>query len=142
MIINGAHFLIYTKKAAADKKFFKEVLKCPSVDVGSGWLIFGLPPAELAFHPSPYNTSTELYLMCKDIEQFVAEMQKHQIQCSRIYSQGWGRVTEITMPSGGKLGVYQPRHKRPKQMAASNSVIKKSKPSTPSAPGKKSNKKK
>ena len=129
-MINGTHILIYSKKAAADKKFFKEVLKCPSVDVGGGWLIFGLPPSELAFHPSPDMTEKELYLMCDDIEQFVAEMQKHKIECSRISGQGWGRVTEITMPSGGKIGVYQPRHARPKSMKPASVVAKKKKVKT------------
>ncbi len=115
-MINGTHILIYSKKAAADKKFFKEVLKCPSVDVGGGWLIFGLPPSELAFHPSPESTEKALYLMCDDIHAFVEEMKKREIECSRVSSQGWGLVTEITLPSGGKMGVYQPRHKRPKSM--------------------------
>ena len=127
-MINGTHILIYSRKAAADKKFFKEVLKCPSVDVGGGWLIFGLPPTELAFHPSPDVISHELYLMCDDIYQFVEEMKTHNIECSRISSQGgWGLLTEITLPSGGKLGVYQPKHSRPKPMkAVSISKIKKS----------------
>ena len=76
-MINGVHVLIYSKKAAADKKFFRDVLKCPNVDVGGGWLIFGLPPSELAFHPSPDVISQEVYLMCDDIHQFVAVMKKH-----------------------------------------------------------------
>ncbi len=117
-MINGVHILIYSKKAAADKKFFKEVLKCPNVDVGGGWLIFGLPPSELAFHPSPNVISNELYLMCDDIHQFVAEMKKHGIECGRIGSQAWGLHTKLILPSGGKLGVYQPKHERPKPMKA------------------------
>jgi hypothetical protein len=115
-MINGVHVLIYSKKAAADKKFFKDVLKCPNVDVGGGWLIFGLPPTELAFHPSPDVISKELYLMCDDLHQFVAEMKKHDIECGKISSQSFGLVTELILPSGGKLGVYQPKHERPKPM--------------------------
>src|SRR5262245_9740089 len=130
-MINGTHILIYSRKAAADKKFFKEILKCPSVDVGGGWLIFGLPPSELAFHPSQGNTLLEFYLMCDDIDRFIEEMKKHDIECSRVSGQGWGRLTEITLPSGGKLGVYQPRHARPKPMKAVSIAAKKSK-----APGK------
>lgn len=128
-MINGVHVLIYSKKAAADKKFFKEVLKCPHVDVGGGWLIFGLPPSELAFHPSPDVISHELYLMCDDIHQFVSEMKKHNIECGRISSQAWGLHTKLTLPSGGKLGVYQPKHERPKPMKA-KTVIKVKKSTT------------
>lgn len=117
-MINGTHILIFSKKAAADKRFFKEVLKCPSVDVGAGWLIFGLPPSELAFHPASVETSHEFYLMCDDIHQFVEEMKKHNIECARIKSQAWGLLTEITLPGGGKMGVYQPRHARPTPMKA------------------------
>jgi len=127
-MINGTHVLIYSRKAAADKKFFKQVLKCPSVDVGGGWLIFGLPPSELAFHPSPDITSHEFYLMCDDIHRFVEEMKKHDIECSRVSGQGWGWLSEITLPSGGKLGVYQPRHARPKPMKAVSIAAKKTKP--------------
>ena len=126
-MINGTHILIYSKKAAADKKFFKEVLKCPSVDVGSGWLIFGLPPTELAFHPTPDEVFLEFYLMCDDIHRFVEEMKKHNIECSKIRSQAWGILTEITLPSGGKLGVYQPKHARPKPMKAVSISKKKTK---------------
>lgn len=117
-MINGTHVLIYSRKAAADKKFFKEVLKCPSVDVGGGWLIFGLPPSELAFHPTSDKVFQELYLMCDDIHRFVEEVKKHNIECGKISNQGWGSSTEMTLPGGGKLGVYQPRHARPKPMKA------------------------
>ena len=132
-MINGIHVLIYSRKAAADKNFFKEVLKCPSVDVGGGWLIFGLPPSELAFHPSPDDISTELYLMCDNIHLFVEEMKKHNIECGRIGSQAWGFHTKIVLPSGGKLGVYQPKHERPKPMkvkSASTKFVSKKKAAT------------
>ena len=135
-MINGVHVLIYSKKAAADKKFFKDVLKCPNVDVGGGWLIFGLPPSELAFHPSPDVISQEMYLMCDDIHQFVAEMKKHDIECGKISSQAWGLVTELILPSGGKLGVYQPKHERPKPMKP-RSMIKNKKSVTKTAKKKK-----
>ena len=124
-MINGVHVLIYSKKAAADKKFFKEVLKCPNVDIGGGWLIFGLPPTELAFHPSPDVISNEVYLMCDDIHQFVAEMQKHNIECGRISNRSYGLLIELILPSGGKLGVYQPKHQRPKTMKVRSTIKKK-----------------
>ncbi len=85
-------------------------------DVGEGWLIFGLPPAEVAVHPSEKNDSHELYLMCDDIEEFIAEMKKHDIACAAVHDPGWGLLTELTLPGGGKLGVYEPRHARPEPM--------------------------
>jgi hypothetical protein len=82
--------------------------------VGDGWLIFGLPPSEVALHPSDKNDIHEFYLMCKNVERFVSTMTKHGITCSPIRNQGWGLLTELTLPGGGHIGVYQPRHRRPK----------------------------
>jgi len=115
-MITGVHAIIYSKNAEADKVFFQDVLKLSNVDVGHGWLIFGLPPAELAIHPSDDRQHHEIYLMCDDINVFVHQMVKHKIVCSEVQDQGWGLLTELTLPSGGKLGVYQPIHERPKPM--------------------------
>ena len=112
----GAHFIIYSKDADADKAFFRDVLKLTNVDVGHGWLIFGLPPSELAVHPSPDSDQHEIYLMCDNITTFVQQMSKQNIVCSEIQNQGWGRLVQLTLPGGGKIGVYQPRHARPKPM--------------------------
>ena len=112
-MINGAHAIIYSADAEADRTFLRDVLKLPHVDVGGGWLIFGLPPAEVALHPSEQNDLHELYLMCADIQTFVARMQEHDIACSKVNDAGWGLVVHITLPGGGKLGVYEPRHARP-----------------------------
>jgi hypothetical protein len=90
------------------------------VDVGGGWLIFGLPPAEVAVHPSEKNDVHELYLMCDDIEALTADMKSHNLACAPIADQGWGLLTRLTLPGGGKLGIYQPRHARPAAMAASS----------------------
>ena len=89
------------------------------MDVGGGWLIFGLPPAEVAVHPSEKNDVHELYLMCDDVEALVADMENHHLTCGPITDQGWGLLTRLTLPGGGKLGIYQPRHARPAAMAAS-----------------------
>ena len=105
-MIIGAHSIIYSKNAEADRDFLKDVLKLPHVDAGHGWLIFGLPPAEVAVHPS--NKAV------KNIRLFVREMDKHQIRCSPIQNQGWGQLTQLTLPGGGSIGVYQPRHARPR----------------------------
>jgi hypothetical protein len=92
------------------------ILKLPNVDVGDGWLIFGLPPSELAVHPSDKNDMHEFYLMCDNIESFVAEMSTQGIGCEAVQNQGRGLLTRLTLPGGGKIGVYQPRHARPKPM--------------------------
>jgi hypothetical protein len=84
--------------------------------VGDGWLIFGLPPAEVAVHPSSNNDVHEFYLMCEDIGALVGEMQRQGIACSAVENLGWGLRTEVTLPGGGKLGIYQPRHARPSTM--------------------------
>jgi hypothetical protein len=116
-MIIGAHSIIYSRNAEADRAFLRDVLKLPNVDVGEGWLIFGLPPSEVAVHPSSKNSLHEFYLMCADVEAFVAEMGKRSIACAPVADQGWGLLTQITLPGGGKLGVYQPRHARPKAMS-------------------------
>ena len=116
-MLTGAHSIIYSSNADADRAFLRDVLKLTSVDVGHGWLIFGLPPAEIAVHPSDKNDVHEFYLMCDDVDAFVAEMGRHQVPCEAINNQGWGLLTRITLPGGGKLGVYQPRHPRPEPMS-------------------------
>ncbi len=112
-MITGAHSIIYSSDSQADMDFFKNVLKFPNVDVGRGWLIFGLPPSEIAIHPAPENGLHEFYLLCDDINAFVKEMAEHQITCSAIDEQRWGLITQLTLPGGGKIGVYEPKHARP-----------------------------
>jgi hypothetical protein len=112
-MITGVHMILYSQDPDADRAFFRDVLKFSNIDAGHGWLIFGLPPSELAVHPSPTNGTHELYLMCDDVEVFITEMTKRNIACTPIQNQGWGRLTQLVLPGGGKLGVYQPRHARP-----------------------------
>ncbi len=116
-MIIGAHSIIYSARPEADRAFLRDVLQLPSVDVGEGWLIFGLPPAEVAVHPSEENDVHEFYLMCDDVEAFIADMTKRGIGCAPAQNLGWGVLTQVTLPGGGKLGVYQPRHARPKPIA-------------------------
>jgi hypothetical protein len=111
----GAHSILYSADPESDRAFFREVLKLPSVDVGGGWLIFGLPPAEVAVHPAKRGGKHELYLMCEDVKAFVAAMKKRRVRCATVSNQGWGLFTELTLPGGGKLGVYQALHARPKR---------------------------
>jgi hypothetical protein len=120
-MIIGAHSIIYSKSPEVDRAFLREVLKLPSVDVGEGWLVFGLPPSEVAVHPSEKNNVHEFYLMCDDVEAFVGSMRDQGIKCSAVQHLGWGSLTQVTLPGGGKLGVYQPRHARPKPVTAKKS---------------------
>jgi hypothetical protein len=115
-MITGAHSIIYSKNPEADRTFFRDVLQLTKVDVGEGWLIFGLPPAEVAVHPSDENDQHEFYLMCDDVNAFIEEMKTKNIACGEVQDMGWGVLTQLTLPGGGKLGVYQPRHARPEPM--------------------------
>ncbi|HEY1631594.1 MAG TPA: hypothetical protein VGF56_09770 [Rhizomicrobium sp.] len=112
-MINGAHVIIYSKDAEADKAFLKNVLKFDHVDVGHGWLIFALPKAEAAVHPSDENDMHELYLMTGDLDAEMAALKKSGVACEPPTMQGWGRLTRLKLPGGGTLGLYQPRHARP-----------------------------
>lgn len=116
-MITGAHSIIYSKNSEADRDFLRDVLQLPHVDVGRGWLIFGLPPAEVAVHPSEENNQHEFYLMCDDIEAFVAQMKEKGVACGPVQDMGWGLLSQLTLPGGGNLGVYQPRHARPQPMS-------------------------
>jgi hypothetical protein len=117
-MITGAHSIVYSTNAEADRAVLRDVLKLTHVDVGGGWLIFGLPPSEVAVHPSEKNDEHELYLMCDDVDAFVAEMRRYDLACEPVQDLGWGRLTRLTLPGGGTLGVYEPRHARPRAMAA------------------------
>ncbi|MCU1234211.1 MAG: hypothetical protein JWP63_2178 [Candidatus Solibacter sp.] len=109
-MISGAHMILYSKNVEADRAFFRDVLKFPFVDVGHDWLIFALPPSEIAVHPDAANGRHEIYLMCDDVDATVQSLQSSGIVCEPVSDQGWGRLTQITLPGGGKLGLYQPRH--------------------------------
>jgi len=112
-MITGAHSIIYSTDPEADRAFLRDVLGLPHVDVGEGWLIFGLPPAEVAVHPDERGGRQELYLTCADVAAFVGEMEGRGVACSPLQDLSWGRLTRINLPGGGQLGVYQPRHARP-----------------------------
>jgi catechol 2,3-dioxygenase-like lactoylglutathione lyase family enzyme len=112
-MINGAHVVIYSKDADADRAFFRDILKFDHVDAGQGWLIFKLPPCEIAMHPSGENDKHQFYLMCDDVDAEIARLASAGVPCEPVTEVGWGRLTGITLPGGGKLGMYQPRHARP-----------------------------
>jgi catechol 2,3-dioxygenase-like lactoylglutathione lyase family enzyme len=112
-MINGGHVVIHSRDAEADRAFFRDVLGFPHVDAGAGWLIFKLPPVELAVHPTAGPGSQELYLMCDDIEATMADLTaKGVVFTQPVTEAGWGRLTSIRLPGGGEVGMYEPRHKR------------------------------
>src|SRR4030095_2041690 len=104
------HAIMYSKKAEANRAFFRDVLGFPSVDAGHGWLIFAAPPAEIAVHPAEDREYHELYLMCDDIEATVAELGQQGVKAGAMQDRPWGRSTQISLPSGEELGLYEPRH--------------------------------
>jgi hypothetical protein len=112
-MLTGAQVILYSRDAEADRNFIRDVLKFPHVDAGHGWLIFALPRSEIAVHPSKKNEVQEFYLLCDDVQAFVAEMKSQKIRCSAVTEERWGSITHVTLPGGGKLGVHQPKHPRP-----------------------------
>ena len=112
-MIDGAHIIIYSKNAEADKDLIKNVLKFKYIDAHKGWLIFKLPPAEVAVHPSDENDMHELYLTTDDLDLEIAALERAGVACEEPSQQSWGRLTRISLPGGGTLGLYQPRHARP-----------------------------
>jgi catechol 2,3-dioxygenase-like lactoylglutathione lyase family enzyme len=109
-MINGAHVIVYSKDAEADRAFFREVLQFTAVDAGQGWLIFALPPAEAAFHPAEKNDLHELYFMCDDLTLTMQSLKAKKVKCGPVQEVRWGSLTTILLPGGGKIGLYQPKH--------------------------------
>ena len=113
-MITGAHTVISSEDADATREFLRDVLELDAVDAGGGWLIFALPPGELAAHPSDIGGRHELFLMCDDIEATVHELRSRGVEFTGpIHDEGWGRVTALRVPGAGSLGLYEPRHPRP-----------------------------
>jgi len=110
LMISGAHVIVYTKDAEADRAFFRDVLGFQSVDAGHGWLIFALPPGEAAFHPSENNGPHELYFMCDNLKLEMAALAKKGVTCTVVHEERWGSITKIGLPGGGEIGLYQPKH--------------------------------
>ena len=110
-MIRGAHVILYSTDADADRAVLQDVLGLPHVDAGGGWLILQLPPAEVAVHPAETGGAGELYLVCDDIEETVADLEKRGVAVDGpITDQGWGRLATVPLPGGGRLGVYEARH--------------------------------
>ena len=109
-MVFGAHVIVYSKDATADRAFFRDVLGFSSVDAGDGWLIFTLPPAEVAVHPAEGNNGHELFLMCGDLKAEMSALTSKGVHCSEVQEARWGSITRIQLPGGGELGIYQAKH--------------------------------
>jgi catechol 2,3-dioxygenase-like lactoylglutathione lyase family enzyme len=110
-MINGAHAIVYSRDVEALRAFFRDVLELPHVDAGGGWLLYGLPPAEIAMHPTDGESGLELFLMCDDIEATMARLRSRGVEFDGdVTEQRWGRLTAIKLPDGGRLGLYEPHH--------------------------------
>jgi hypothetical protein len=113
-MINGVHAVIFSKGAEALRAFLGDVLGFKSVDAGGGWVIFALPPAELAAHPTDDESHHELYLMCDDVHTTVAELKDKGVEFAHpVREEGFGLLTTMVLPGGGELGLYEPRHASP-----------------------------
>ena len=113
-VVNGVHAIIFSRDAEADRAFFRDVFGLPSVDAGGGWLIFALPPAELAAHPTDGDARHELYLMCDDVRATVEELGRKGVEFTKAISDaGFGLMTAFRLPGGGELALYEPRHPSP-----------------------------
>jgi predicted enzyme related to lactoylglutathione lyase len=110
-VITGVHAIVFSPEAEKVRAFFADVLELPSVDAGGGWLIFALPPAELAVHPADGATRHELYLMCDDIDATLADLRGKGVEVAQdVSDQGWGLLASVRLPDGSEFPLYQPRH--------------------------------
>jgi catechol 2,3-dioxygenase-like lactoylglutathione lyase family enzyme len=109
-MVFGAHVVVYSRDAEADRAFLRDVLGFAAVDAGHGWLILALPPAEVAVHPAETNGRHELYLMCHDLPAEIRALEGKGVRCGEVREERWGSVTSVPLPGGGELGLYQPRH--------------------------------
>ena len=118
-MITGIHAIVYSRDADADRAFFRDVLGFESVDAGGGWLIFKLPPAELAAHPDDAGGRHELYLMCDDVRATLGELRAKGVEVlDDVSKRQFGLMSTIRLPGGGELGLYEPRHPSPLHPAA------------------------
>lgn len=131
-MIVGAHIAIPSKDNKADMAFFRDVLKLPSIDNGDGYMIFAIPPAEVSVFGGD-STGHKLHLMCDDMEAFLEEMAELGIAASEPQELAWGVLTHVTMPGGGALAVYEPKHRRPKHATAPRKAAKKKAPAKKAA---------
>ena len=113
-MISAVHATVFAADADAARAFFRDMLQLESVDAGGGWLIFALPPAELAVHPTEGQSHIELYLMCDDIRATIDDLTAKGVELAQeVTDEGWGLLTQLRVPGLGKIGLYEPRHLSP-----------------------------
>jgi catechol 2,3-dioxygenase-like lactoylglutathione lyase family enzyme len=112
-LINGAHVVVYSKDPEADRSFFRDVLQFRCVDAGHGWLIFAMPPLEVAFHDSEKNDQHELFFMCDDLAATLRDLKSKHVTVSDVIEQRWGKLATLALPGGGKIAIYEPKHPSP-----------------------------
>ena len=111
-MITGSHAMIFSEDPEADRAFLRDMLELPCIDSGGGWLIFKLPPAELGVHGGT-NGFHQLYLICDDLDSTIGQLRTKGVKADEVATQDWGRSTGVTLPGGGKLGIYEAHHARP-----------------------------
>ncbi len=119
-MIHGVHLLLNSVNPVADRAFFRDVLNLPHVDAGEGWLIFALPPAEMAVHPAEKDlaqahagqnlAAATVYLMCDDLRETLDLLAAKSVEHTEIQEAGWGVASSIRLPGGAHLGLYEPHH--------------------------------
>jgi catechol 2,3-dioxygenase-like lactoylglutathione lyase family enzyme len=112
-VIQGAHTILFAQDPEKTRAFFQDTLGLDAVDAGGGWLIFALPPGELACHPAAQGGTAELYLMCTDLEETLGKLAEAGVSVGPVSDQGWGRIANVDVPGFGPLGLYEPRHPSP-----------------------------
>ena len=135
-MITSVHAMVFSTRPEADRAFLRDVLGLIHVDAGGGFMIYGVPTAELAIHEGAANDEHELWLMCNDVEAFVETMRQRGIACPDVEDRGWGLATQVALPGGGKLGVYEPRHPQPQHAAPKASAKATPKPKAKAAKAK------
>ena len=135
-MITSVHAMVFSTRPEADRAFLRDVLGLIHVDAGNGFMIYGVPSAELAIHEGAANDVHELWLMCNDVEAFVETMRARGIACPEVADRGWGLATQVALPGGGKLGVYEPRHPQPQHAAPKASANATAKPKAAKAKAK------
>jgi hypothetical protein len=109
-MIFGAHVVLHSRNAEADRAFLRDALGFSSVDAGHGWVIFALPRSEVAVHPAEQNNRHELYFICNDLNAEIATLKEKSALCSQPHEERWGSIVNIQFPGGGHIGLYQPKH--------------------------------
>ena len=109
-MISGAHLVVYSRNADADRAFLRDILDLKFIDAGHGWLIFALPPAEVAVHPADETGTHELFFQSDNLKADMESLAQKGVSFSQVHEARWGSITRISLPGGSSVGLYQPKH--------------------------------